>query len=555
MKNSTPNSWPRRPLLKVTAWGLLAGLFAGLAMLSSMALLRLFLGWPTPTELIFDRLFPLLTVEFFISSLVKAGGYTPLKLQGIFGALAGQLVVAGIGGVLYALYLRWRDGKEAATDRGLLDPRGWALVLPGVLAATLLFVALLWPTLLTNYRGFPPPTARLICALEMLITFSICGVGIMFFYGLLNRRPRELVAGDRQSQRAASSAGRRRFLALGIGAAVAVALGGTLRRLCRIGTFSYDGTQYGGPQVIKITPNDKFYQVSKNLVDPEVVRDDWRLDIIGQVENPRVWSFADIAALPAVEQETTLLCISYGIGSGLCSNAIWKGVSLSTLFAEVKPKADVTTVLFHAADGYYETFDFKKAMEPTTLVAYEMNGEPLPQRHGFPLRMIVPGRYGEKQPKWLTRIELLNDADGRLHRSHGCGFYKEQGWGREGDVVPTHSRFDAPQVAGDHFEAPMKVGQPVELRGMAIGGDRGISKVEVSADDGGTWQNAIINQPGTKISWSLWTFMWTPPWEGEHAFLVRATDGNGTLQISEYRDQVPDGATGLHRVLAQVEQA
>ncbi|MEP7072209.1 MAG: molybdopterin-dependent oxidoreductase, partial [Verrucomicrobiota bacterium] len=554
MNTSTSAALPRRHWFKVIVWGLFAGVLAGIAMLLAMALLRLVFGWPTPTELIFDRLFPLLTVEFFIGSLVKAGGYTPLKLQGIYGALGGQIAVAGIGGVIYALYLRWRDRRETPADHALLDGRGWALIIPGVLAATVLLVSLLWPTLLTNYRGFPPPTARFICALEMLITFSICGVGIMFFYGLLDRRP-EAVRGDGRAPTQATSVGRRRFLAVGIGAAAAVALGATLRRLFQMGTFSYDGTQYSGPQVIKITPNDKFYQVSKNLVDPEVARENWKLDIIGQVENPRVYSFAEIAAMPSVEQETTLLCISYGIGSGLCSNAIWKGVPLPTLLAQVKPKAEVTTVLFHAADGYYETFDFKKAMEPTTLVAYEMNGEPLPQRHGFPLRMIVPGRYGEKQPKWLTRIELLNEADGRLVKRHGCGFYKEQGWGREGDVVPTHSRFDAPQVAGDHFEAPFKVGQPTELRGMAIGGDRGISKVEISADDGGTWQEATINQPGTKISWSLWTFMWTPPREGEHAFLVRATDGNGTLQISEYRDQVPDGATGLHRVRAQVEHA
>ncbi len=233
-------------------------------------------------------------------------------------------------------------------------------------------------------------------------------------------------------------------------------------------------------KITPIKPEDEFYQVSKNLVDPDVSRDSWRLDIIGQVENPRVYSFADIAAMPSVQQETTLLCISYGIGSGLCSNAIWKGVPLPTLLAQVKPKPEVTTVLFHAADGYYETFKFEKAMEPTTLVAYEMNGEPLPQRHGYPLRMIVPGLYGEKQPKWLTRIELLNEADGRLKRRHGCGFYKEQGWGREGDIVPTHSRIDAPQVAGDHFEAPFKVGQPIELRGMALGGDRGVSQVETA---------------------------------------------------------------------------
>ena len=556
--SNVPDFPARRPLLSTLFWGLTAGLFAGLAMLLTMALLRTLFGWPTPTELIFDRLFPLLTVEFFISSLVKAGGYTPLKLQGVFGALAGQIVVAGIGGVIYALYLRRRvPDVKRPNDRALLDPHGWSLIVPGVLAATVLFIVLLWPTMITNYRGLPPGTARLIAALEMLVSFSVCGFGIMFFYGLLDR-PRLSPIARPNEQPVAPNIGLRRFLALGIGAAVAVALGGLLKRLFTIGTFGYDGRQYRGPKVQKITPirpEDEFYQVSKNLVDPNVARDSWRLDIIGQVENPRVYSFADIAAMPAVEQETTLLCISYGVGSGLCSNANWKGVPLPTLLAQVKPKPEVTTVLFRAADGYYETFKFEKAMERTTLVAYEMNGESLPQRHGYPLRMIVPGLYGEKNPKWLTRIELLNEADGRLHRRHGCGFYKEQGWGREGDVVPTHSRIDAPQVAGDHFQAPFKVGQPAELRGMALGGDRGISKVEVSDDDGETWNDARITQPGTKISWSLWSYNWTPEEEGETKLVVRATDGEGKLQIAEYRDQVPDGATGLHRVKARVERA
>ncbi len=537
----------QRSLIATLGWGLVTGLLAGVAMLLAMALLRLFLGWPTPTELIFDRLFPLLTVEFFIGSLVKAGGYTPLKLQGVFGALAGQLVVAGIGGVLYALYLRRRDRRSPEHSGRVLDPRGWVLVIPGVLAATALFVALLWPTLLTNYRGFPPTTARMICALEMLISFSVCGVGIMFFYGLLQPAAPAVEI---------SSPGRRRFIALGVGAAAAIALGVTLRRLFNIGTFGYDGRQYSGPKVQKITPiqpDDEFYQVSKNLVDPQVGRENWRLDIIGAVENPKVYSFADIAAMPSVEQETTLLCISYGIGSGLCSNAIWKGVPLQKLLAEVKPKPEVTTVLFHAADGYYETFPFAKAMEPTTLVAYEMNGQPLPQRHGFPLRMIVPGLYGEKNPKWLTRIELLNEADGRLHRQHGCGFYKEQGWGRQGDSIPIHSRIDAPQVAGNHFDKPFKVGEPIELRGMAFSGDRGISKVEVSHDDSKTWEEASLTVPGTKISWSLWSYSWTPQEAGKTTCVVRATDGEGNAQITDYRDQVPDGATGLHYVKAEVQ--
>src|SRR5204863_5230004 len=274
--------------LKTLIWGFIAGVLAGLAMLLTMALLRLFLGWPTPTELIFDRVFPLLTVEFFISSLVRAGGYTPLKLQGVFGALAGQVIVAGLGGVIYAFYLKRRDRRDVAQTTGdsLLDRRGLTLIIRGVLAATILFVALLWPTLSTNYRGFPPGIAHLIATLEMLISFSVCGIGIMFFYGLLSRPPHAMTAGETAIM-VGRSVGRRRFVALGIGAAVALALGSTLRRLFRMGTFSYDGRQYGGPKVQKITPirpDDEFYQVSKNLIDPDVARDSWRLDIVGQLK-------------------------------------------------------------------------------------------------------------------------------------------------------------------------------------------------------------------------------------------------------------------------------
>src|SRR5207248_7172904 len=128
----------RRHWLSTLICGFTAGVMAGLAMLLMMALLRLFLGWPTPTELIFDRLFPLLTVEFFISSLVRAGGYTPLKPQGGFGALAGQVIVAGLGGVIYAFYLKRRDRRDGAqtTAASRLDRRGWSLIVPGVLAAT-----------------------------------------------------------------------------------------------------------------------------------------------------------------------------------------------------------------------------------------------------------------------------------------------------------------------------------------------------------------------------------------------------------------------------------
>src|SRR5437867_5570348 len=223
MPNSSPRSKDRRHWLRTLTWGFIAGVMAGLAMLLMMAILRLFLGWPTPTELIFDRFFPLLSVEFFISSLVRAGGYTPLKLQGVFGALAGQVIVAGLGGVIYAFYLKRRDQRDGAQTRGTsrLDRRGWSLLIPSVLAATILFVVLLWPTLFTNYRGLPPATAHWIAALEMLISFSVCGIGIMVFYGLLSRPPQPVIE-DETATAVGQSVGRRRFVALGIGAAVAL---------------------------------------------------------------------------------------------------------------------------------------------------------------------------------------------------------------------------------------------------------------------------------------------------------------------------------------------
>src|ERR1700746_877222 len=226
--STTDKSAASRSFLAVLLIVVAPGVLAGIAMLVTMGILRLVFGWPTPTELIFDRLFPFLTVEFFISSLVKAGGYTPLKLQGVYGALAGQVGVAAIGGVIYSWYLnrleRSQDSEKA--NQGIVDERGWRLIVPGVLLATVLFVILLWPTLITNYHGLPPARARIVASLEMLISFSVCGFGIMLFHALLSPRP-----GQKSIKGAGVRAtGRRRFLALGIGAALAVTLNGLLRR-------------------------------------------------------------------------------------------------------------------------------------------------------------------------------------------------------------------------------------------------------------------------------------------------------------------------------------
>jgi DMSO/TMAO reductase YedYZ molybdopterin-dependent catalytic subunit len=180
-----------------------------------------------------------------------------------------------------------------------------------------------------------------------------------------------------------------------------------------------------------------------------------------------------------------------------------------------------------------------------------MNGEPIPRIHGFPLRMITPGLYGEKNPKWITKVELLAANDPKLVRRHGCGFYKEQGWGPN-FTVPTTSRIDAPQAQDGRFVESLKVNESVELHGIAFGGDRGISKVELSFDGGRRWQEAEITEAGTKISWSFWKYTWIPQTAGAATVSVRATDGTGQLQIAEDRPTVPQGATGLQRLIANV---
>ncbi len=315
-----------------------------------------------------------------------------------------------------------------------------------------------------------------------------------------------------------------------------------LRRFYKLATFSYDGTMYRGKDVQAITPNDKFYCVTKNVVDPKVNPALWRLEIGGMVENNRTYSLAELKAIPSVTQETTLMCISNEIGAGLMSNAVWKGVPLRALLEAAKADANGRKVLLHGVDNYTDTFPLEKAMNPTTLVVYEMNSEPLPDRHGAPARMIVPGYFGEKHVKWVTRIEVTGDDS--------KGFYEKQGWGPD-FVVPIRSRIDQPDDNAKLSLGEMADGIP--LKGIAFAGDRGVTRVEVSSDDGKNWAEAKIDYPGTKLTWVLWSYLWKPEGPGEYKLVVRATDSTGDVQhFDEQRNQY-SGKTGLHKITAQVK--
>ncbi|MDR7434372.1 MAG: molybdopterin-dependent oxidoreductase [Armatimonadota bacterium] len=289
----------------------------------------------------------------------------------------------------------------------------------------------------------------------------------------------------------------------------------------------------------EVTPNDKFYVVSKNPpgFDPAVDSRTWALEITGLVGKPIRLRYEEIRAMPAVEQYQTLECISNEVGGDLISNAKWRGVRLRDVLERAGgPLPKAVKVAFHCADGYATAIPLVDAVNPTTLLAYEMNGEPLPREHGFPIRLLVPGLYGMKNPKWITRIEVV-DYDFQ-------GFWEKQGWSDEA-VVKTMSKF----TTLDRRILPMG---ELPLGGVAYSGDRGIREVEYSIDGGLSWQKAEIKQPLGKFTWVLWGAFWKPPKPGEYILKVRAKDGSGVLQIERERPPLPEGATGYHTVRIRI---
>jgi DMSO/TMAO reductase YedYZ molybdopterin-dependent catalytic subunit len=510
--------------LRAISSGALAGFVAGLMMTVAMLLLAWLFGVATPLAIFGDRLSVFIPADTFLALMGRVGGYNNMKQLGVGSVVAGQLLVGALGGIFYGLAMRKRSRNSTALSVAIFT------LLP--LVALAIF---LWPVAGTHYFGLPIYRATGITLLGLLVAFVIFERTVVLVFRFLTQ-PRRPVTGEEFSP----PIGRRAVIAGGIALIAAGGGAAVLRRLYQLATFSYDGTQYKGRGVQAITPNDLFYCVTKNVVDPKVDANLWRLDVTGLVEARQRYHLDHLKALPAVEQETTLMCISNGLDAGLMSNAKWKGVPMKTLLAEASVKAGATKVRLHGVDNYTDTFPLEKALDPTTLVVYEMNGETLPHRHGFPARVIVPGYFGEKHVKWITRIEVADDS--------AIGFYEKQGWGPD-FVVPTRSRFDQPDAESVIPTATAANGIPV--RGVAFGGDRGISRVEVSFDDGATWEEAELDYPGTKLTWALWSYDWRPT-AGNYALVVRATDGEGEVQELEEDRPFKSGTTGFHRIMVYV---
>lgn len=286
---------------------------------------------------------------------------------------------------------------------------------------------------------------------------------------------------------------------------------------------------------LEITPTHDFYVVSKNAFDPQVDSKSWRLVVAGMVENPLSLSYDEISALPSVEQYATLACISNEVGGDLIGNALWRGVRLGDILKQAKLKPGVVDVVLRARDDYTDSIPLDRAMTDGTLLVYAMNGEPLTSEHGFPLRLLVPGIYGMKNVKWITRIEAV-DFDFK-------GYWQRRGWDDRAEYK-TLSRIDAP--AGSST-------REVTIAGIAFAGDRGISKVEVSSDGGRTWEQAEFKPGLSPYTWVLWQRQWTPENPGKHLVVVRATDGRGAVQRSQLAPPAPSGSSGYHAVTVRSE--
>ena len=289
----------------------------------------------------------------------------------------------------------------------------------------------------------------------------------------------------------------------------------------------------------EITSNDQFYIVSKNLTaDPTVDGNSWRLTVDGQVDNPFTLTYQELLGQPMKQQYESLMCISNEVGGQYMSNALWEGIPLMDLLQRAGVKAGATKIVLHAYDEYTDSIHLTKALELTTLLAVRMNSTTLPQEHGFPARMLVPGIYGMKHCKWVTRIEVVNyDFQ---------GYWQQRGWSDPAPVRLT-ARIDTP-LDGSTVTA----NRTTYIAGVAFSGNKGISEVDVSTDSAQSWQRATLKQPLSGLTWVLWELAWQPPQAGTYIVTARAIDLEGNVQDPTEEPPLPNGSSGYHSITLNV---
>ena len=268
----------------------------------------------------------------------------------------------------------------------------------------------------------------------------------------------------------------------------------------------------------------------------------WTLPITGLVDNPVTFTLDDLRTRYEARNEfVTLSCISNRVGGPLIGTTYWTGASLQDILADVIPRSDARYLLITCGDGFYETVDLDLInSDKRIMLAYNWDGNPIPFDHGFPLRIWLPDRFGMKQPKWITGIEVIGNYE--------PGYWVGRGWSKEALVKAT-SVVDTVAVDSVIEDGDRKL---IPIGGIAYAGTRGISKVEVRVDFEPNWHNAELRTPLSDVAWVIWRYDW-PFEEGRHDFQVRCVEADGTPQIEEEGPPRPDGATGLHTKSERVE--
>jgi len=287
----------------------------------------------------------------------------------------------------------------------------------------------------------------------------------------------------------------------------------------------------------EFTPLERHYQIDINTVPPAVDELEWRLRIGGLVDRPVELTLAELRDnYEPQHQFVTLACISNPVAGDLISTTRWTGVSLQALLDSVGLHPRATHLRIRSVDGFHEAIalDVVRA-DARVMLTYAWDGVPLERRHGFPLRIYIPDRYGMKQPKWIGSIEAIEAWE--------AGYWVSRGWDREArmqttSVVDTVA-VDMMIIGADAQQMRIPIG------GIAHAGARGISRVEVQVDDQ-PWQPARLREPLSPTTWVIWRYDW-PFQAGKHTFTVRCFEGDSTAQIAVESPVRPSGATGLHR--------
>lgn len=286
-----------------------------------------------------------------------------------------------------------------------------------------------------------------------------------------------------------------------------------------------------------ITPTKDFFRIDTAIGTPELDAATWKLTIKGMVGAPRTISYDELLAMPLIETDATIGCVSNEVGGHLVGNARWIGVSLDDVLDSVQPKSTADQLLSWSSDGFSAGFPLKDAYGRNAIIAVGMNGEPLTNEHGFPARLVVPGLYGYvSATKWLTEIEITRFDVKK-------GFWITRGWSQLGPVK-LESRIDTPSQGQSLSTAE------THIAGVAWAPIQGISQVEVQVNDE-PWKVATLGPEISGATWRQWWLKWTPE-AGKHRITVRATDGNGETQTKKVATIDPDGATGWHYIYVNV---